>query len=112
MILLKLLLAHFLGDFLLQPKSWVKDKEKRKIKSPKFYLHITIHGLLVLVVFMDIQFWPLALALAVVHGIIDILKLYVQKKNNKPKWFLIDQLLHILSIILLWIVFFLAQKST
>jgi hypothetical protein len=106
MILIKLLLAHFLGDFLLQPQSWVKDKENRKIKSPKFYLHITIHGLLVLIVLMDINFWPLALILAFSHGIIDILKLYAQKKTNKPKWFLIDQLLHILSIILLWIVFF------
>lgn len=106
MILLKLLLAHFIGDFLLQPKSWVKDKERRKIKSPKLYLHIAIHGLLVLIVLMDINFWPLALFLAFSHGIIDILKLYAQKKTNKPKWFLIDQLLHILSIILLWIVFF------
>ncbi|MBZ0244110.1 MAG: DUF3307 domain-containing protein, partial [Bacteroidales bacterium] len=47
MILLKLLLAHFIGDFLLQPKSWVKDKENRKIKSPKLYFHFAIHGLLV-----------------------------------------------------------------
>ncbi len=80
MILLKLLLAHFIGDFLLQPKSWVADKERRKIKSPKLYLHIAIHGLLVLIVLMDINFWPLALFLAFSHGIIDILKLYAQKK--------------------------------
>lgn len=106
MILLKILLAHFIGDFLLQPKSWVADKERRKIKSPKLYLHIAIHGLLVLIVLMDIKFWPLALALIFAHGIIDILKLYAQKKTNKPHWFLIDQLLHILSIILLWVVFF------
>ncbi|MCK9452696.1 MAG: DUF3307 domain-containing protein [Bacteroidales bacterium] len=106
MILLKLLLAHFIGDFLLQPKSWVKDKENRKIKSPKLYFHFAIHGLLVLLVLMDIQFWPLALAWVFAHGIIDILKLYVQKDASKSRWFLIDQLLHILSIVLLWIVFF------
>jgi len=106
MILLKLLFAHFIGDFLLQPKSWVKDKENRKIKSPKLYFHFVIHGLLVLLILMDIQFWPLALALVFAHGIIDIIKLYAQKDTTKLQWFLIDQLLHILSIILLWIVFF------
>jgi|GEM_PF-4616888 len=32
-ILVKLLLAHFLGDFVFQPKSWVENKEI--LKSPK-----------------------------------------------------------------------------
>ncbi len=31
--LLKLLLAHILGDFFLQPSSWVAEKEKKKLKS-------------------------------------------------------------------------------
>ena len=30
---LKILLAHFLGDFTFQPYKWVKEKEKKKIKS-------------------------------------------------------------------------------
>jgi hypothetical protein len=40
------------------------------------------------------------------HGIIDTIKLYVQKENNMSFWFLIDQGLHILSILVLWILFF------
>ncbi|NLB27287.1 MAG: DUF3307 domain-containing protein [Bacteroidales bacterium] len=42
-ILIKLLLAHLTGDFLLQPKSWVKHKEKHKIKSLNLYLHILLN---------------------------------------------------------------------
>ncbi|RTY96472.1 DUF3307 domain-containing protein, partial [Flavobacterium bomense] len=32
-IFVKLLLAHLLGDFLLQPTSWVLDKESKKHRS-------------------------------------------------------------------------------
>lgn len=103
-ILFKLLLAHFIGDFVLQPKSWVDEKESEKAKSYKLYLHILLHGVLVLLVLWDLNYWLLALILMMLHGVIDIIKLYVQKENSKPQWFLIDQGLHIVSIIVLWIV--------
>jgi hypothetical protein len=45
--LIKVFLAHLIGDFLLQPKSWVIQKEEKKALSPWLYLHILIHGLLV-----------------------------------------------------------------
>ncbi len=106
MVLIKLLLAHLVGDFLLQPKSWVYDKELFKAKSFKLYVHIVIHGLLVLLVFWDLQYWFLALSITVVHGIIDAIKLYAQRDSNRPLWFLIDQGLHLLSIFGLWVVFF------
>ena len=48
-IFIKILLAHILGDFLLQPKSWVIEKEKKKAASPKLYFHVLIHGILVMV---------------------------------------------------------------
>lgn len=37
-LIIKLILAHFIGDFLLQPKSWVEEKEKLKAKSFKLYM--------------------------------------------------------------------------
>lgn len=40
-ILIKLLLAHFIGDFLLQPKSWVQKKEKRKAAAIQLYFQKT-----------------------------------------------------------------------
>ena len=105
-ILIKLIIAHFIGDFLLQPKSWVEEKENRKAKSVKLYLHILIHGLLTLFILWDCNHWLLALLLMLSHGIIDTIKLYVQKESNKSKWFLIDQVLHIISILGLWVLFF------
>ncbi len=105
-ILIKLIIAHFIGDFLLQPKSWVKEKENRKAKSVKLYLHILIHGLLALFILWDVNHWLVAILVMVSHGIIDVLKLYAQKENNKSNWFLIDQVLHIISILGLWVFFF------
>lgn len=105
-VLIKLILAHFVGDFMLQPKSWVKEKEILKAKTFKLYLHILIHGLLVLLVLWDFKYWYLAIILMIIHGIIDTLKLYVQKDSNKSPWFLIDQGLHFISILGLWYVFF------
>ncbi|MBD3724451.1 MAG: DUF3307 domain-containing protein [Flavobacteriaceae bacterium] len=105
-ILIKLILAHFIGDFLLQPTAWVKDKEVKKTKSRYLYAHILIHGLIVLLLLWDFNYWLLALLLMILHGVIDTIKLYVQKKANKSNWFLIDQLLHIISIVGLWIFFF------
>lgn len=105
-VLIKLMVAHFIGDFLLQSKSWVKAKEQHKAKSPKLYLHILIHGLLVLLVLWDFSQWPVAFLLMVAHGIIDATKLYAQKESNRSTWFLIDQGLHLISILVLWGIFF------
>lgn len=49
--LIKLIIAHLIGDFFLQPNAWVKDKERRKLKSTKLYLHVMIHVALIFVVF-------------------------------------------------------------
>ncbi len=105
-ILIKLIIAHFIGDFLLQPKSWVVEKEKRKARYFKLYLHFLIHGILVFVLLWNFNIWLLALLLMVSHGIIDVIKLYFQKESHKFQLFIIDQVLHILSIIVLWLIFF------
>ena len=47
-ILLKLFLAHLVGDFLLQPGKWVKAKEEKKLAAWQLYVHSILHGLLVL----------------------------------------------------------------
>jgi hypothetical protein len=105
-VIIKLILAHFIGDFLLQPKSWVDEKEKSKAKSFKLYIHILIHGFLVLLVLWDFNFWLLALLQMISHGLIDTIKLYAQKESDKSHWFLIDQALHIISILVMWSLFF------
>ena len=103
-VLLKLILAHFVGDFLLQPKKWVVKKEQKKGQSIILYLHALIHGLLVMLLLWDTAYWTLALALTLLHGAIDAIKLYAQTENSKTQWFLIDQALHLVSIIAVWMI--------
>ena len=98
-IFVKLLLAHLLGDFILQPTSWVLDKESKKQKSIYLYIHTLLHGVLAALFIGEIEFIWLAVFLAVSHGCIDFLKLYYQKKKTKRNWFLFDQLLHLVIII-------------
>ncbi|MFD0991291.1 DUF3307 domain-containing protein [Mariniflexile jejuense] len=98
MILIKLLLAHFIGDFFLQPKKWVKEKEKKKIKSNKLYLHVLIHIILTSIFLWDASLWPIILTIGITHFIVDATKLLIQKKKTKRLLFFIDQLLHVLII--------------
>ena len=105
-VLVKLILMHLAGDFILQPKSWVAEKEKQGAKSLKLYLHSLIHGVLVWLVLWDLRHWAVALSITILHVGIDMVKLSFQKKNNKTGWFLMDQMLHVLSIVVLWYLFF------
>jgi protein-S-isoprenylcysteine O-methyltransferase Ste14 len=97
-IFIKLLFAHLLGDFLLQPNSWVLDKEKNKHKSPYLYLHTLLHGILAWLLIGEITFVWFAVLLALTHGIIDYAKLQFQKKKTKRNWFIADQIAHLLVL--------------
>jgi Protein of unknown function (DUF3307) len=98
MIFIKLILAHLLGDFILQPDSWVADKESKKLKSVYLYIHVLIHTALSFVFLWDIQLWWVAALVGISHFIIDAAKLSFQTVQNKKSWFFIDQILHLLVI--------------
>jgi len=98
-VFVKLLLSHFLGDFLLQPTSWVLDKEAKKHKSIYLYLHTLLHGVLAMVFIWKKDFLFYAMVLAVLHGFIDFLKLRWQTASTKRNWFLADQFLHLMVIV-------------
>lgn len=105
-ILIKIILAHLIGDFFLQPNSWVKEKESQKLKSGKLYLHVAIHIILIFVVFWSFRVWKLAISIGVLHFIIDALKLLLQKKKNARLLFFVDQILHFISIFFVWYIFY------
>ena len=98
-LLIKLLLAHIIGDFFLQPQQWVDEKDKKKLKSPKLYLHVGIHIALLLIILWDISLWPIILIIGGSHLIIDAFKLIIQKKKTKRLMFFVDQILHIAIIV-------------
>ncbi|WP_299556217.1 DUF3307 domain-containing protein [Seonamhaeicola sp.] len=97
-LFLKLFLAHIIGDFFLQPAKWVKEKEKKKLRSPKLYFHVLIHIAVTALLIWDITLWFIPLIIGVSHFIIDAIKLSIQKKKTKRLLFFIDQLCHIVVI--------------
>lgn len=100
-LFLSLILAHFVGDFLLQPSSWVRDKQRRKVKSKYLYYHIGVHlGLLLIATQFNKEYLLGVLFLAWSHLIIDVAKLHFEKKKTEKLWFFIDQLLHLIMIAL------------
>lgn len=108
-VLIKLFQAHLIGDFLLQPASWVKEKEEKKLGAWQLYIHALLHGLLILLLMWNWQFWKWALIIALVHLIIDSLKILLQNNANRRLLFFIDQALHFISIYLIWL--WLEEKS-
>lgn len=102
--LVKLFLAHFLGDFLLQPKSWVNAKDNNKLKAPQLYFHVLIHGGLSMLFLWDLALWLPVLLVTLSHFVIDSAKLIFQNSETKRRWFLLDQGLHIAVILVVaWV---------
>ncbi|MFS4468101.1 DUF3307 domain-containing protein [Maribacter sp. 2210JD10-5] len=98
-IFVKLLLAHFIGDFLLQPNKWVIHKEANKARSQYLYFHILVHLSLYILVLWDLRLWKTALIIALGHFLIDAIKLYVNPYfKNAAIPFLADQLLHVIVL--------------
>jgi len=98
-LLLRLVTAHLLTDFVLQPSAWVNQKKQHKHRSAKLYLHILIAGITAYLFSALWANWWLPLVIMVSHYIIDLWKLH--RPENVP-YFIIDQLLHLLVILIVW----------
>lgn len=102
-LLIKLLLAHLVGDFLLQPASWVAAKEDKKLKAWQLYAHGFIHFLLIIILVWDIQFIKWAAILSAIHLLIDIFKITRKRQVSKSLLFFADQGMHLLAIYFIWV---------
>ncbi|MFL1011553.1 DUF3307 domain-containing protein [Flavisericum labens] len=98
---LKLILAHLVGDFLLQPQKWVFHKEEHKHKSKFLYWHVFIHVCaLVLILQFNFKYWLGIIIIGVSHYLIDVIKLHLKPHFNNRWLFALDQLAHLLVIAL------------
>jgi Protein of unknown function (DUF3307) len=96
--LTKIILAHLITDFLLQPTSWIEERSKKHFASPMLY----VHGLVTAIVAFAITgfvFWKVALFIFVTHILIDGWKSY---QTESFSYFIKDQLLHLLVIVGCW----------
>lgn len=98
-LFVKLLLAHLITDFLLQPTRWVEAKRRHFLASWQLYVHALLHGVVSLIFVANITFWPWAVALAIVHLAIDITKLYLTRRYPTIDWFFHDQIAHVITLI-------------
>ena len=101
LILLQLVLAHVLTDFVFQSKKAIEQKRKRKAKSLFLYAHAALAGILSCLLLMDWSYWYIGLFIAVTHFFIDLWKISQTKDNLR--YFLLDQLFHFLIIVLAWL---------
>ena len=98
---IKLILAHIIGDFILQPQKWVLHKETHKNKSKFLYWHILVHFLVLIIILQfNFNYWLGILIIVISHYIIDVTKLLLKPKFNNRLLFGLDQLAHFLIIAL------------
>jgi|TARA_B110000305_G_C19373082_1_gene605537 uncharacterized membrane protein len=80
---IKLLIAHVIGDFVLQPNSWVVAKKSKMYKSKYFYLHGLVHLIALMVLLRNDKSYWLSIGIIVVsHLIIDLIKGSFEEKNE------------------------------
>jgi Protein of unknown function (DUF3307) len=100
--LIKLVLAHLVTDFLMQPSSWVEERNRRHFASGKLYRHVLVTTL-VAYMLIGWQYWEVALIILVSHFLIDVWKSY---RPQRALYFIIDQLLHLAVIAGCWLLTF------
>jgi len=99
-ILLQLVLAHVLTDFVFQTTKMVKHKRNYKAKSWHLYTHAILAGVLSYIFLQQWHQFLIPLFILITH-FIDLWKLY--QKDDNLIYFLIDQFLHITVLVLAWL---------
>ena len=97
--IIQLLIAHIIGDFVLQPNKWVVDKNLKKHKSKFLYIHGFVHLIALIILFkFNFSYWPYILFIVISHMIIDLIKLNLIDKINNSILFVLDQIVHLIII--------------
>ena len=105
--ILKLVIAHLLTDFVLQPKSWIDNRNSKHFASPMLYLHGLVTAVVALL-FIGFQYWVVACVILVTHIIIDGWKSYQREAIG---YFITDQILHFIVIIACWYFLFVSKNQ-
>jgi len=105
--LIKLILSHLITDFILQPRLWVDERNKKHFLSGKLYLHGLVTAIFAWTM-IGWQYWPVALVILVTHTIIDGWKSY---QKQTVTYFLADQFLHLAIIAGCWYFIFIEWKD-
>jgi len=106
-ILLRLIIAHLLADFIFQTDGLAKRKNSNGLRSRSFYIHLLTVGLFTYIFLAQWTNWYAPLVILIVHGLIDQGKVLLKRDNTFV--FVTDQLLHLISIVFVW--FWITENS-
>jgi len=106
-LLIRLILAHLLSDFVFQPTKWAEDKDSKGFSSGYLYLHVLVTGFAAMLLVWDISLlFPICL-ITIIHGLTDGIKGEVNKHflhGSSPIYlFVTDQIIHFLTLYIVWI---------
>lgn len=96
----RLLVAHIIGDFVLQPDTWVENRNQRHFRSPYLYLHGVIHFLLAMSLSFSRDGLWIGAMIGTGHILLDGFKALLRRHDVRG--FVLDQLLHLLIILICW----------
>lgn len=96
----RLLFAHVVGDFLCQTDSYCLAKQEKGVHSWHSYVHAIIITLLSWLALGGWSYWWIALIIGASHWCVDLMK----REDNFIS-FVIDQVLHVLILLLCSLVF-------
>ncbi len=101
-LLIRLILAHLISDFVLQPTKWAKDKDSKGFKSPFLYWHVLVTGITAMLLVWDTNYLLPIVILTFIHGLTDGIKGELNKRflhGSSPVYlFVTDQFIHLLTI--------------
>ncbi len=93
-LFVRLLIAHLLGDFVFQRKSWITSRYAKKWQSPYLYLNAAIVALLSWALSGFHHVWVIPLFIFGAHALTDLFKSYAP---DSVAIFFTNQALHILA---------------
>ncbi len=100
-LLLKLIAAHFVSDFLLQPSAWVNARNKHHFTAWQLYLHGLVTTTTV-VILCGADLWFIGIILGISHIVLDGTKSYLKQSTL---YFLTDQVIHFMILAACWALF-------
>jgi len=107
-ILIRLILAHLISDFILQSTKWAESKDNKGFSSGYLYWHVIVTGITSLILVWNLNWFIPIAAITLIHGLCDGLKGEINKRClnlSSPKYlFFIDQLIHLITIIIIWLI--------
>lgn len=100
--LIILIVAHLLGDFILQTEKLCKMKYDTKFSTKVYALaiHSGIQAILSYILLAKWGLWLLPIVIFICHFVIDFIK--VQLMGLKLSAFIIDQIFHYIFIFVIW----------